>query len=188
MQLFQDQQFQNIDYTITVLPKGEYEACQFQNCNMSNLDFTGYIFIDCTFENSNLSLVKLHNTILRDIQFKGCKMIGLQFCDANEFGLSLQFETCILTNASFYKTKLKKTKFIDSKLNEVDFTEADLTASIFTHSDLSNAVFSFTNLEQADLRGATHYVIDPETNKVKKSKHNLTGLEGLLLKYAIDVD
>jgi fluoroquinolone resistance protein len=188
MQLFQDLQYQNIDFTIEVFPKGEYEACQFQNCNMSNLDLTGYIFIDCTFENSNLSLVKLHNTILRDIQFKGCKMIGLQFCDANEFGLALQFENCILTNASFYKTKLKKTQFIHSKLNEVDFTEADLTASVFTNADLSNAIFSFTNLEQADLRGAKDYVIDPETNKLKKSKHNLTGLEGLLLKYNLIVD
>jgi uncharacterized protein YjbI with pentapeptide repeats len=188
MQLFQDQQFQNIDYTVELLPKGEYEACQFLNCNMANLNCAGYVFIDCIFENSNLSLVKLHNTILRDIQFKGCKMIGLQFCDANEFGLSIQFEDCILTNASFYKTKLKKTNFINSKLNEVDFTESDLTASVFANSDLSNAIFSFTNIEQADFRGAIHYAIDPETNKVKKSKHNLTGLEGLLLKYNLKVD
>jgi uncharacterized protein YjbI with pentapeptide repeats len=188
MQLYQDQQYQNIDYTIEGLPKGEYEACQFQNCNMSNLDLTGYIFIDCTIENSNLSLVKLQNTILRDIQFKGCKMIGLQFCDANDFGLAVQFEDCILNNASFYKTKLKKTKFIDSKLNEVDFTESDLAAAVFTNSDLSNAIFSFTNLEQADFRGAIHYAINPEDNKLKKSKHNLTGLEGLLLKYNLIVD
>ena len=188
MQLFQDLQYQNIDFTIEVFPKGEYEACQFQNCNMSNLDLTGYIFIDCTFENSNLSLVKLHNTILRDIQFKGCKMIGLQFCDANDFGLAVQFEDCILTNASFYKTKLKKTKFIGSKLNEVDFTESDLAAAVFTNSDLSNAIFSFTNLEQADFRGAIHYTIDPEDNKLKKSKHNMDGLVGLMLKYGIVVD
>jgi len=100
----------------------------------------------------------------------------------------LQFQDCILTNASFYKTKLKKTQFIHSKLNEVDFTEADLTASVFTNADLSNAIFSFTNLEQADLRGAKDYVIDPETNKLKKSKHNLEGLVGLMLKYGIVVD
>lgn len=188
MQLYQDQQYQHIDFTTEGLPKGEYEACHFLQCNFSNLDIGGYVFIDCIFEQSNLSLLKLNNTILRDIQFKGCKMIGLQFCDANDFGLAVQFEDCILTNASFYKTKLKKTKFIDSKLNEVDFTESDLAAAVFTNSDLSNAIFSFTNLEQADFRGAIHYAIDPEANKLKKSKHNVDGLAGLLLKYGIVVD
>ena len=31
-------EYQNIDYTIEGLPKGEYEACHFLHCNFSNLD------------------------------------------------------------------------------------------------------------------------------------------------------
>ena len=92
MQLYQDQQFENIDYTTIPLPKGEYENCSFINCNFSNSDLSNYTFIDAAFENSNLSLVKINNTILRDIKFKGCKMIGMQFSDANAFGLSFSFE------------------------------------------------------------------------------------------------
>jgi uncharacterized protein YjbI with pentapeptide repeats len=131
MQLYQDQQFENIDYSSDGLPKGEYENCIFKNCNFSNTNLSNYTFIDSSFENSNLSLVKINNTIIRDIKFKGCKMIGMQFCDANAFGLAFSFEDCILTNASFYKTKIKKTSFLNSKLNEVDFTETDLTRSTY---------------------------------------------------------
>jgi hypothetical protein len=115
-------------------------------------------------------------------------MIGIQFGDANAFGLSFSFEDCILTNASFYKNKIKKTTFINSKLNEVDFSEADLTESVFTNCDLSGAVFSFTNLERSDFRTAINYSIDPEKNKIKKSKHSVSELSGLLEKYDLKID
>jgi uncharacterized protein YjbI with pentapeptide repeats len=100
----------------------------------------------------------------------------------------MDFDNCILTNSSFYKLKLKKRNFINSKINEVDFSEADLAESIFAHSDLSGAVFSFTNLERADFRDALNYSIDPEKNKVKKSKHSLIGVGGLLDKYQIVIE
>ena len=69
MELFVDQQFENIDFTTQSFPKGEYESCAFINCNLSNLDVAHYTFIDCIFKGSNLSLLKLNNTILRDIFF-----------------------------------------------------------------------------------------------------------------------
>jgi fluoroquinolone resistance protein len=188
MEIFDDKIFENIDFTVKLLPKGEYESCSFINCNLSSVDVSHYTFIDTNFVGCNLSLLKLNNTILRDISFKGCKMIGLQFCDANSFGLSMDFDNCILTNSSFYKLKLKKRNFINSKINEVDFSEADLAESIFAHSDLSGAVFSFTNLERADFRDALNYSIDPEKNKVKKSKHSLIGVGGLLDKYQIVIE
>ena len=112
----------------------------------------------------------------------------MQFGDANAFGLSFSFNDCILTNASFYKTKIKKTSFINSKLNEVDFTETDLTECVFNNCDLSAAIFSFTNLERANLCTSFNYSIDIETNKIKKSKHSVHQLAGLLDKYQIIVE
>lgn len=188
MELFVDQQFENIDFTTQSFPKGEYESCAFINCNLSNLDVAHYTFIDCIFKGSNLSLLKLNNTILRDIFFKDCKMIGLQFCDANAFGLAFSFDSCILTNASFYKTKIKKTNFNNSKLTEVDFTESDLTESVLKGCDLSGAIFSFSNLERVDFRNAINYSIDPDNNKIKKSKHSASELGGLLDKYGLIIE
>ncbi len=188
MELFVDQQFEHIDFTTQPFPKGEYESCVFINCNLSQLDLAHYTFIDCSFTGSNLSLLKLNNTILRDIVFKDCKMIGLQFCDANAFGLAFSFDNCILTNASFYKTKIKKTNFNHSKLTEVDFTECDLTESVLNGCDLSGAIFSFSILERVDFRNAFNYAIDPEKNKIKKSKHSSTQLGGLLEKYGLIIE
>ncbi len=115
-------------------------------------------------------------------------MIGIQFSDANAFGLSFTFEDCILTNASFYKNKIKKTKFINTKLNEVDFSETDLSESVFDNCDLSAAIFSFTHLERTDLRTSYNYSIDIENNKIKKSKHSVHQLVGLLDKFQITVE
>ena len=72
-----DKIFENIDFTVKPLPKGEYESCSFIHCNLSSVDVSHYTFIDTNFVGCNLSLLKLNNTILRDISFKGCKMIGL---------------------------------------------------------------------------------------------------------------
>lgn len=71
-------------------------------------------------------MVKLVGTAFRDVNFKECKMFGLQFNDCNEFGQSFRFEGCSLNNSVFYQTSLKKTLFKDSKLIEVDFTECNL--------------------------------------------------------------
>ncbi len=187
MDIFEEKEFINIDLSEKGLPKGEYEDCRFNQCNLSKLDLSGYIFINCSFEGCDISLIKLQNTILRDVQFKDCKMIGLQFGDTNEFGLSVSFDGCILTNASFYKTKIKKTKFKNSKITEVDFTEADLTESIFDHCDLTGAIFSSTNVEKVDFTSSYNYTINPEENKIKKSKHSQNQLGGLLTKYDIKI-
>ena len=141
MEIFDDKIFENIDFTVKPLPKGEYESCSFIHCNLSSVDVSHYTFIDTNFVGCNLSLLKLNNTILRDISFKGCKMIGLH-----------------------------------------------LAESIFAHSDLSGAVFSFTNIERADFRDALNYSIDPEKNKIKKSKHSTSALGGLLGKHDLLID
>ena len=73
-------------------------------------------------------------------------------------------------------------------MHEVDFSNADLQKSIFDGSDLSGAVFSMSNLEQADFRNTINILIDPELNKVKKSKFSQSSLSGLLTKYQIEID
>jgi uncharacterized protein YjbI with pentapeptide repeats len=70
----------------------------------------------------------------------------------------------------------------------VDFTGADLSGAIFTDCDLAKSVFMNTNLEQADLRSAINFSIDPESNRIKKARFSMTGLIGLLRKYEINYE
>jgi fluoroquinolone resistance protein len=188
MEIIEDIVFEKIDFRTEALKKGEYENCSFKKCILADCDLNTFKFIGCIFENCDLSLANINKVVLRDVQFKDCKMIGLKFDTTDSFSISIAIENCILTYASFYKLKLKNTIFIHSKLNEVDFTEADLTNAIFDHCDLTNSIFSATNLEKADLTTAFNYSIDMDANKIKKSKHSKGQLGGLLEKYNLIIE
>lgn len=122
------------------------------------------------------------------MNFKDCKMLGLQIENCNEFGLSFQFDSCNLNHSSFFQKKLKNTVFKNSQLQEVDFTECDLSASIFDTCDLMSAKFENTNLEKTDFRKAFNYSINPDKNRIKKAKFSVMGISGLLDNYDIVIE
>jgi fluoroquinolone resistance protein len=196
-QLFiEEQTFDKIDFTQNPLGKGEYEYCTFLNCNLSYADLLEFKFVECELSDCNLSLMKLTQTALKDIKFKNCKMLGLNFGDCNEFGFAVSFDTCILDRSSFVsiasplnkRVKLKQTVFKNSQLYEVDFTECDLSSASFENCDLAGAIFKDTILEKADFRTACNYSIDPELNRIKKAKFSRSGIAGLLDKYDVEID
>jgi uncharacterized protein YjbI with pentapeptide repeats len=115
-------------------------------------------------------------------------MLGLRFEDCHDFLFAVDFDKCILSHASFYSLKLKKTAFKNSILHETDFTEADLSNALFANCDLKRAVFENTMLEKADFRSSYNYSIDPERNKIKKAKFSMSGILGLLEKHDIEVE
>jgi len=183
----EDQEFESIDYSQHKLVEGEYENCVFTNCNFSGLNLSRLSFSECSFIDCNLSMVKLTGTTLRDIKFKGCKLLGLHFEDCSDFLFSVSFDNCNLNLSSFFKRKLKKTTFNNTSLQEVDFTEADLSLAIFNNCDMLGATFIDTILEKADFRTAYNYAIDPEQNRIKKAKFSMSGVSGLLLKYDLEI-
>lgn len=184
----EDKTFDQIDFTQKPLTKGEYETCTFITCDFSNADLTDIKFSECEFLGCNLSLVKLTKTAFRDIKFKDCKMLGLHFEHCNPFGLSFTIDHCNLTHSSFYQAKLKKTIFKNSQLHDVDFVECELTASVFDNCDMTRATFENTNLEKVDFRTSFNYSINPEINRIKKARFSLSGIDGLLNKYDIEID
>lgn len=186
--LIEDKIFEKIDYTKIRLSKGEYEDCNFINCNFYNSDLSDVIFRNCTFNICDLSMAVVKNTILNDIKFVNTKLLGLQFNDCKEFLLSLDFENCQLKLSVFYKLKLKKTRFKNCNLQEVDFTETDLSGALFDNCDLHRAQFDRTNLEKADFRTSFNYSLDPEINRIKKASFSKIGVIGLLDKYNIEIE
>jgi fluoroquinolone resistance protein len=180
--------FDKNNFITIPLAKGEYECCVFRNCDFSNSTLADVKFIDCEFLACNLSLAKLTKTIFTDVKFRDCKMLGLIFENRNDFGLTVNFENCNLNHSSFFQTKIKKTSFKNSQLHEVDFTQCDLAGAVFDNCDLSNAKFENTVLEKADFRTSSNYSIDPDLNRIKKTKFSLSGIAGLLGKYNIEID
>ncbi|HET6528553.1 MAG TPA: pentapeptide repeat-containing protein [Balneolaceae bacterium] len=181
------QNFDKIDFSAKEMSK-EYESCAFNNCNFLNSDLSKIKFIDCTFENCNFSRVKIYATLFRDVHFKNCKLLGLTLDDCNELLLSMSFNDCQLSLASFYKLSLKNTTFENCNLKEADFTESDLTHSTFSNCDLAGAVFKNTILKNVDFRTSYHFSIDPEINQIKKAKFSMPEIVGLLDKYDIEIE
>lgn len=188
MTYFENEDFLEIDYSDTPLPKGNYENCVFSNCHFAHSDLSDIKFLECTFKECDLSMANLHQTAFREVSFQNCKMLGLQFQDCNTLALALRFEECILNLSSFFGLDLKNTLFKSCLLQEVDLAQADLEAAIFEKCDLSNALFEGTNLKKADLRTAYNYIIDPELNRIKGARFSMDGLMGLLAKYDIEVE
>jgi uncharacterized protein YjbI with pentapeptide repeats len=180
--------FEKLDYTQVQLPKGDYENCTFLNCDFSSSNLSGINFINCDFKHCNLSLAKLNQSSFRNVRFESCKLLGLHFEHCNDFLFEVNFENCLLNLSSFFKLKMKKTKFQNCIMNEVDFTSTDLSGAVFNECDLMHSTFEQTNLEKADLRGAIHFSINPELNKIKKVKVLQSGLAGFLEKYELDVE
>ncbi|AYD48179.1 pentapeptide repeat-containing protein [Arachidicoccus soli] len=169
------------------LRQDEYVRCAFINCNFSEEHFSNFRFENCRFIDCNLHMLKVVNTLFSDIDFKGSKMNGIKFETANPF-VSFSFDNCLLNHSSFYKMKLRELKFVNCSLKGVDFTQADLKGVDFDNSDLLDALFDKTILENADLRTAINFAIDPSNNKVAKAKFSNSNLAGLLTKYNIKIE
>ena len=184
----QDQIFDKLDFTQEPLPKGEYENCIFTNCNFEETNLNDIKFMDCNFQDCNWSLVQLNGTVLREVKFKDCKMLGLQFETCNDFGLSFSFENCQLNHSTFFQMNIKKTIFRNCQLREIDFSESNLSNVIFDDCDLAQAIFINTVLDKADFRTAYNYSIDPESNRLKKAKFSIMGISGLLDKYDLIIE
>ncbi len=180
--------FNKADFTLQNLKRGDYENCTFISCDFSGANMSEIKFLACVFESCNLSNAILAKTSFQDVIFTNCKMLGLHFENCSDFGLSFQFEGCILDHSCFYRKKIRGTIFRNTKLTEVDFTETDLAASVMEGCELAGATFDHTNLEKADLRSSVNYSINPETNRIRKAKFSRDGIPGLLDKYDIFIE
>lgn len=180
MEITEDKEFEGIDFQIKGFLSGEYAGCRFIKCNFNQLDLSKSIFIDCEFVDSNLSLIKIKQVICRNVTFIDTKMLGIRFDEMNPFGLQIEFKNVVLDHAVFHNVKMPKTNFSHCSLKEVDFSLADFSGSLFEHCDFHHAVFDSTNLEKADFSTSINYSINPQQNRIKKSKHRYPAILGLL--------
>ena len=183
-----DKKFQTIDFSFEKLEDDEYENCVFIDCKFSQHSLSNIIFRECEFDTCDFGKALLNNTEFNDVHLKNCRLLGIDFSVCSTMLLSPTFSECNLSFASFYKLKLKEVVFTKCKMKGADFTETNLTKAILDCCDLKGAVFEHSILEKADFRTALHYNIDPEINKVKKTKFSILGLTGLLNKYDIVIE
>jgi len=86
------------------------------------------------------------------------------------------------------KPKLNKNRFRNSRITEADFTGSVLKDLSFINCDLQRSIFRNTNLEGVDFRSSFNYSIDPFSNRIKKARFSLSGIQGLLDKFDIEIE
>lgn len=185
--LHENKTFDKIVYADKIIKGREFQSCTFKNCDFTDSDFSNNKFLDCLFDTCNLSMMKLRNATLNQIEFKNCKILGVNFSECHDFLFTVDFNSCILDYASFAGKKMLKTKFIKSSLKEVSFTQSNLAGAVFDQTDLLGAVFNRSDLTAANFSTAYNFSIDPELNAMKNAGFAMDGLAGLLTKYKIKI-
>lgn len=183
-----DKTFTKQDYRTNELPKAEYENCTFVNCNFSESYLSYVSFTDCEFLDCNLSGIKIKDTLFKDAIFNQCKLLGVDFSISSDFLFSIKAEDCNFSFSSFYGKNLNKPRFYNCIMEQIDFTNANLSGGLFQNCHLKHAIFDNTNLENADLRSAMHFRINPTNNKMKNAKFSKEGALTLLNDFQIIID
>jgi fluoroquinolone resistance protein len=188
MELHENRTYENLDYVEKGITGQEFIKCLFKECDFSNGKLSDNEFVDCQFVDCNLSMTGFESTGLKNIFFKNCKLIGVDFSNCKDFLFSVGFENCILDYAYFHKRKLKNTIFKKCSIKEANFSTSDMTNSQFLDCDLSMTHFENTILNGVDFTTAFNFSIDPELNRMKNAKFASNGLAGLLGKYGIIIE
>jgi uncharacterized protein YjbI with pentapeptide repeats len=129
----------------------------------------------------------LADAVFNGVAFNNCKLLGLHFEYANPFGFACQFDNCLLKHASFYQVNLQNCTFLNCDLEGADFTEAKAKGISFYGSNLLTVVFDRTDLRAVNFIETKNLQLEPQNNQIEKAKFQAAQLEGLLLKYQLDI-
>ncbi len=145
----------------------------------------------CTFDKCDLSLTKWPYSHLSQVQFTDCRLMGINWSDADRMMKSLlhthpmDFKKCLLDHSVFIGMKLKGTSFKDCKARHLDFEGADLTEADFHGADLEMSRFVGCDLTKANFVGAENYQINAAENTLHKTKFSLP--EAIALLHSLDI-
>ncbi len=183
---YENEIFKSLDLGGKSLKKSTFDEVTFENCHFVENDWSQVQFNRCRFKNCNLSLINLKECFLQRVVFEECKIVGLNFYKCAK-SLHVSFHKSILQTCNFTDLKLKGTSFAGSKIREVYFTGTDLSEANFTHTDLLGTIFHQCNLTKSDFRNAQNYVIDLQTNNIKKAHFSFPEAMNLLKCFDITI-
>ncbi|MCK5884386.1 MAG: pentapeptide repeat-containing protein [Bacteriovoracaceae bacterium] len=184
---FDGERFDDLTSLPANLDEVEFLGCEFIGLDLSEISLRGAKFIECNFLKCNLSNCNITNASLRDIEFKSCKLLGVNWGSAKSF-FDLKVCDSNLDYCIFNNTNIQGALFKGSMLRHCEFAEAKICKATFDDCDLEAALFHHTNLEQADFREARNYFIDVSNNRVKGALFSLPGALSLFSPLGIIIE
>lgn len=114
-----------------------------------------------------------------DATFTKSKVLSVDWAIAQEVR-GLKFTHCQIDYSNFRMLKLPKLIMTDCIAKGVSFEDVDLSDGDFQNTDFEESVFFKANLSKANFIGAKNYLIDPTTNKLKKTRFSYPEVMSLL--------
>lgn len=168
-----DEVFQGLSLAREAVSGIEFEQCVFESCDFSQAQFRQCRFIQCRFVQCNLSLASLGFSLLNELAFDECKLIGVDWTQAQwpqfSSGFPISFRHCLLDSGSFMGLSLKQIQMLHCRAHDVDFRDADLRQADMSGTSFTDSVFMKTDLTAANFTDATNYSIDVKHNAVAKA-------------------
>ncbi|WP_299005171.1 pentapeptide repeat-containing protein [uncultured Shewanella sp.] len=152
----------------------QFEGCTFNDCDFNEAAFKNCKFIHCQFNRCNMSVVRWLYTELFDMNFIECKLIGVDWTQADwptfRRDPELTFKHSMLNGASFFGLVLQGVVFDSCQLRDVDFREGDFSNAKITHCDLFQSLFMGTQLRSVDFTDSVHFDINILNNTLTHAK------------------
>ncbi|RRK10116.1 pentapeptide repeat-containing protein [Lactiplantibacillus garii] len=143
-----------------------FENVTFTGRTFERLEITDAEFIKCDFSNCHFEKASL----LR-VQFKDCKMVGLDLTGA--FLNNVSFDNDLLDLSMLCDMKLKATHFNDCRLTDASVMNDRLTRVQFNRCDLDQVSFYQTALKNIDLSTCHFERLDLEAAMARGMSVNL---------------
>lgn len=165
-----------------VLAGADVGGCTFTALEMTDGSLRGARLTDCRFERCEMTLVDLTDATLHDVTFVACRLraVGFGATARDPVGLSVRFDECDLSLASFDDIDLRALAFEGGVAREARFVRVDLRGVVLRGVDLTGAEFSACDLRDADMRGSSGYVLSVCDNRVRGLRIDLADVAGLL--------
>jgi fluoroquinolone resistance protein len=188
---FSGETFERLNLVDTDVSGRRFYDCHFAHCNFSAAKLIDCLFDGCSFTECNLSNAVVKRSAFREVLFKSCKLVGIDWPSAKWPSVALsgliEFDECILNGSSFFGLTLQELKMEACQVHEVDFTETDCVDASFIQSNFESSTFHQTNLTRADFTDATNYQIDVFTNRIDDATFSLPDAINLLRSLPIKV-
>jgi fluoroquinolone resistance protein len=167
---FEDELFADLDCGGLDLGGKSFQQCVFSRVRLAEAKLEGCTFEDCELEDCDITMAHVDKAAFRDVRFRRCKLMGIDWTGVRGIAFVVSFEECTLSYGTFADQKMQGTLFRDCKAHEVAFMGVDLSKAVFHGTDLLGARFMDTVLVDADLSTAVHYHIAPQQNRLKRTK------------------
>lgn len=139
------------NFSETELRSSRLIDVEFDRCTIMNADWHGVTLRRAHFDICSITALKLVESKLQDVVFKGCKgpLSSFRFAKLE----TVTFDECILTEADFYSTEFVNVVFVNCDLQQADFSRSKLKGI-----DLRTSKIEGIKAGPAELTGA---IIDP---------------------------